>query len=118
MGRHLACPKHRSNRQYDLDIVEDPVTGAASAFALFELNPLLQAGVPLSGSISNNIVILGGSIQTIIGPKPVQVDLICTLDTPIHMTGTYRVSDIQGGSVKIFEEGVFDLSLLPSLTLP
>ena len=98
-----------------LNIVEDPVTGAASAFALLELNPLLQAGVALNGVISNNVVILGGSIQTIVGPKPVQVDMICTLDSPIHMTGTYRVSDVQGGSVKIFEEGVFDLSLLPPL---
>ncbi|MGA1824050.1 MAG: hypothetical protein ACMUIP_05235 [bacterium] len=101
-----------------LDIVEDPLTGAASAFALLELNPLLQAGVSLSGTVSNNIVILGGSISTIVGPKPVRVDMICTLDSPIHMTGTYRVSDVQGGSVKIFEEGIFDLSLLPPLLIP
>lgn len=100
-----------------LDIVVDPLTGSASAFALLQLNPLLQAGVSLSGSVSNNVVILGGSINTIVGPKPVRVDLIGTLDTPIHMTGTYRVSDVQGGSVKIFEEGIFDLSLLPSLTI-
>jgi len=100
-----------------LDIVVDPLTGSASGFAVLALNPFLGAGVSLNGSFSNNIVALGGSVQTPFGPKPLTVDIICTIDTPTHMTGTYQIADYQGGSVKIYEVGIFELTLLPPLII-
>ncbi|MBN2373551.1 hypothetical protein JXL19_07185, partial [bacterium] len=97
-----------------LDIAED-LLGGVSGFAVLELNAFLGAGVSLNGSISNNIVILQGSVLTSFGPKPLQVDIICTVDTPAHMTGTYQVADYQGGNVKVYELGTFELQLLPAL---
>lgn len=99
-----------------LDIVEDPfIPGNVSGFAVLELNAFLGAGVNLNGTASNNIVALQGSVQTTFGPKPLTVDIICTINTPTHMSGTYQVADYQGGIVKIYEVGQFELELLPAL---
>ncbi len=101
-----------------LDIVEAPfISGAVTGFAVLELNAFLGGGVSLTGTASNNIVTLKGSVQTTFGPKPLTVDIICTLNLPTHMTGTYQVADFLGGSVKIFEVGTFKLELLPALIL-
>ncbi|MGA1840362.1 MAG: hypothetical protein ACMUIU_07025 [bacterium] len=82
---------------------------------MLELNAFLGAGVTLNGTASNNIVTLQGSVQTTFGPKPLTVDIICTLKSPTYMSGTYQIADYQGGSVKIYEIGQFELDLLPGL---
>ena len=99
-----------------LDIVEDSfIPGNVTGFAVLELNAFLGAGINLNGTASNNLVTLQGSVQTSFGPKPLTVDIICTIATPTHLSGTYQVADYQGGNVQIFEVGQFELDLLPAL---
>ena len=99
-----------------IDFIEDFVNGQVSAFIVFEQNALLSRGITVYGTIAKEQVTLIGEFQTLLSPKPVTLEILCTVDLPSHITGSYQISQYQGGAANtIYEKGIFEVTYLPPL---
>jgi len=101
-----------------IDFIENFVNGHVSAFIVFEQNALLNRGITVYGTIAKEQVTLVGEFQTVLSPKPLTLEIFCTVDLPNNITGAYQISQYQGGAANnIYERGIFEVTYLPPLPI-
>ena len=93
-----------------LNIVEDPLLGTVAGTTILQGSRYASALTEVAGVLVNNVISLEGFLYT-----GFDILLTCNLTSTTTMTGFYTVLGTGGMGPAILDEGIFNLTLTPSV---